>query len=221
MESNKQVVKICTHCGNETLMNQIASKINNWDEGYGYYGWDNTILLQCPVCKKMTLIQESYDSAIGSYIDEYGNEKDYIEEIQLYPMLKMNFNNVPKEINNTYNSALRIKNITPEISIIALRKTLELICNNQKAEGKNLESKINDLCKKEIFSSKLKDISKITKKFGNLEAHENIKVNNTELNYLFDFVTYIIEYLYVIPCRINELENKLNDLSKIKNKEKF
>ncbi|MFR7635284.1 MAG: DUF4145 domain-containing protein [Lachnospirales bacterium] len=217
MESNKQIVKICTHCGNETLMNKIVSKIDNWDEGYGFYGWDKITLLQCPVCNKMTLIQESEDSSMGSYINEYGEERDYIEEVQLYPTEKLNFNNVPKNINDTYNSALRIKNITPDISIIALRKTLELICNDQNAKGRNLESKINDLFNKEIFSSKLKDISKITKRFGNLGAHEDIKINNKELNYLFDFVTYIIEYLYVIPYRINELENKLNDLNNSKN----
>ena len=72
---------------------------------------------------------------------------------------------------------------------------------------------------KEIFSSKLKDISKITKRFGNLGAHGDIKINNKELNYLFDFVTYIIEYLYVMPYRMNELENKLKDLNKQRNTE--
>lgn len=219
MDNNKQVVKICSHCGNETLMNEIVTKKDCWDEGYGLYGWDKITLFQCPVCSKMTLIQESEDSSMGSYIDEYGNERDYIEEIQLYPIQKINFNNVPKSINDTFNSALRIKNITPDISIIALRKTLELICNDQNAKGKNLECKINDLFKKEVFSDKLKDISKITKRFGNLGAHEDIIVNSKELNYLFDFVTYIIEYLYVMPYRIRELESKLNELNKQKNTE--
>ena len=197
----EKYVRLCMHCGNETLMNKIVSKRQNWDEGYGYYGFDDTILLQCPVCEKMTLIQECYDSSFGCYIDEYGNEKDYIEEIQLYP----------------YESALKIKNVTPDISLIALRKTLELICNHQDATGNNLENKINDLCTKGILSTKLKDVSKITKKFGNIGAHQVINIKKRELDYLFDFVKYILEYLYEIPYQINELESKIDSRKKGEN----
>lgn len=213
----EKYVRLCMHCGNETLMNKIVSKRQNWDEGYGYYGFDDTILLQCPVCEKMTLIQECYDSSFGCYIDEYGNEKDYIEEIQLYPEKNISFNNVPKEIKNTYESALKIKNVTPDISLIALRKTLELICNHQDATGNNLENKINDLCTKGILSTKLKDVSKITKKFGNIGAHQVINIKKKELDYLFDFVKYILEYLYEIPYQINELESKIDSRKKGEN----
>lgn len=92
----EEYVRLCMHCGNENLMNKIVSKRQSWYEGDGYYGFDDTILLQCPVCKKMNLIQECYDSSYGNYIDEYGNEKDYIEEIQLYSKKNISFNNVPK-----------------------------------------------------------------------------------------------------------------------------
>ena len=206
----KEYIRLCMHCGNETLMNMIVNERQNWDEGYGYYGFDDTILLQCPVCKKMTLIQECYDSSFSSYIDELGNEKEYMEEIQLYPEKNIIFNNVPIEIKNSYESALKIKNITPDISLIALRKTLELICNHQDARGNNLENKINDLCAKGVLSKKLKDVSKITKKFGNIGAHQVLSIKKRELDYLFDFVKYILEYLYEIPFQINELENKID-----------
>lgn len=217
MENNKQYVKLCLHCGNETLMNEIVTKRKSWNEGYGYYGFDDTILLECPVCKKMTLIQQCYDSSMGCYIDEHGDEVNYYDEIQLYPKQNLSFKKVPDEIKKTYESALKIKNFTPDLSLIALRKTLELICKAQNAIGSNLENKINDLCKKEILSPRLKDISKITKKFGNIGVHEVIDINKKELEYLFDFVMYILEYLYKIPDEINELEKKIDSIKRVEN----
>lgn len=70
---------------------------------------------------------------------------------------------------------------------------------------------------KGILSTKLKDVSKITKKFGNIGAHQVINIKKRELDYLFDFVKYILEYLYEIPYQINELESKIDFRNKGEN----
>lgn len=52
---------------------------------------------------------------------------------------------------------------------------------------------------------------------GNIGAHQVINIKKRELDYLFDFVKYILEYLYEISYQINELESKIDSRKKGEN----
>lgn len=136
-------------------------------------------------------------------------EQELSEEI-LYPTNTFSSKYLPKDIKDAYESALKTRHIDTAICLISLRKTLELVCNDKGANGNNLYIKIEDLSDKEILPKELKNASKITRHFGNIGAHEtNIKISKQELNKLIELVEYILEYLYILPNKIKELENKL------------
>lgn len=205
----KQKIIQCLYCGNKTLMNQVGEHIHRWNEDYSYYGYYIYSMYKCPVCNKVSFYQEYSDCAMQG-IDEKGEIVELVDEEILYPINSFYSKYLPKHIKDAYESALKTKNIDIAICLIALRRTLEMICNDKGATGNNLAKKIEDLSKKGILPKELKAASKITKNFGNIGAHgEDINIYPKELNELIVFVEYILEYLYILPNKIKELEDKL------------
>ena len=68
--NKEQKVLQCFYCGNSTLMNLVGEHTYNWDECQEYYGYFNYKMFSCPVCGKVTFVQQYWDCA-QSY-DENG-----------------------------------------------------------------------------------------------------------------------------------------------------
>ncbi len=207
---NKQKLVQCYSCGNETLMNPYGEYKNAWDEGCGYYGYFKYQMYACPVCNKITLVQEYWDCAQQSY-NENGIIADFIEEEIIYPSNTLKFDGVPKEVKEAFEAALKTRKISTAVCLVALRRTLEMICIEKGADGRTLWNKIEDLSNRGILPPDLKIASIITKKYGNIGAHDadaDIAVTGNELNQIVEFVQYIVEYLYVLPAKINKIQEK-------------
>jgi len=62
------------------------------------------------------------------------------------------------------------------------------------------------LIKKGVLPPELKNASVITKTYGNMGAHDtNITISMQDLNQIIEFVQYILEYLYILPSKINKI----------------
>ena len=206
---SKQKIIQCLYCGNKTVMNQVGEHIHNWDDGEGYYGYFNHSMYKCPICNNITFYQEYSDSAMR-VLNNSGEIEQEIDEEILYPINKFSPKYLPNNIKDAYEAALKTKNIDVAVCLIALRRTLEIVCNDKDATGRSLAEKIEDLSRKGVLPKELKNASKITKSFGNLGAHgEEITISVRELEELIKFVEYILEYLYILPRKIEELEKKL------------
>jgi len=203
-----QRVLQCFYCGNNTLMNLVGEHKYNWDECDGeFHGYYNYQMFSCPVCGKVTFLEQYWDSLLSDQNDNYSSKPQ--EEI-LYPANKIHVDYVPPNVKDRYETALKTKNIDSAICLIALRKTLEIICEEKKAKGQSLWTKITDLSKKGILPPELKNASTITKNYGNIGAHgENIYISPFELDLNINFVQYIIDYLYILPAKLDEAQKKL------------
>lgn len=94
--------------------------------------------------------------------------------------------------------------------MVKLRKTLELICKDKNAIGRNLNDKLKKLFELGILPPTLKSASNITRKLGNMGAHESdIEISTTELSSTIKLVEYIIQYIYILPNEIEILEKKI------------
>ena len=205
---NQKIIQ-CLYCGNKTLMNQVGEHTHRWDEGYGYYGYFKYSMYACPICDKVSFYQQYADSAMQG-INGNGEIEEIVDEEILYPINTFAPKYLPKDIKYAYESALKTKHIDTAICLIALRRTLEMICNDKGATGRNLTMKIEDLSTKGILPKELEDASKITKNFGNRGAHgANITIAQKELKELIEFIEYILEYLYILPNKIKELKEKM------------
>jgi len=189
-------------------MNLVGEHKYNWDECDGeFHGYYNYQMFSCPICEKVTFLEQYWDSLLSEQNDNYSAKPQ--EEI-LYPANKFHGDYVPQNVKDAYEAALKTKNIDSSICLIALRRTLEIICKEKKAKGRNLWTKITDLSKKGILPLELKNASTITKNYGNIGAHgEDLCISPPELELNVNFVQYIIDYLYILPAKIDEAQKKL------------
>lgn len=208
MKDGQKVLQ-CLYCGNSTLMDLVGQHKYDWDEGDGYYGYFLYQMFACPVCGRVTFHQRYWDVAQSHYCGN-GKEETNIDEEILYPINKFQTTLLPKDVKEAYEAALKTRNIDSAVCLIALRRTLEIICKEKNAAGRDLWHKIEDLSTRGVLPKELKHASNITKKYGNMGAHDAaIKVSASELNQIIEFVQYILDYLYVLPSKLNEIQTKM------------
>ncbi len=189
-------VFLCQHCGNENRMdlvceNRIDKENDNWD----YF---NLIkVYRCSVCLKATITELDYFS------EDY-NFGDTVPENIIFPPNELSDEKVvPKVIIQAFKSSQRVRPIDKSIFLMSIRRTLELICNDNEASGRTLENKIQDLADKGILPESLRSASDFTRILGNRGAHSTDTVSEDVSIHLLTFVKYIIEYIYVLPEKLS------------------
>ena len=205
----QKVIK-CYHCGNETLMNKT-----------GEYSWgsrdvgDDTfmfsfkyVMFVCPICHKVTLLEIYGDESMMEPFN--GKINWYTEDKILFPVNSLDNNAMPQKIKEAFEAALKVRDIDNNICLMALRRTLELIFVDKGATKWGLKDKIEEIAKKGILPESLKEASSLTKKLGDSAAHDrDIEVDSSDLNSMIEFVEYIVEYLYVLPYKIDCYKKRL------------
>jgi hypothetical protein len=209
----EQKVLQCLYCGNKTLMDMVGQHKYSWDEGQGYYGYFLYKMFRCPICDRVTFHQTYWDCAQTDY-----DGSDLVDEEILYPVNSIDSNAMPQKIKDAFESALKIRNIDNSVCLMALRRTLELICIDKEATKWGLKDKIEELAQKGVLPEALKEASSFTKILGDSAAHDKgLDLNIQDINSMIDFVEYIIEYLYVLPYKLERYKKRLDSLEENKN----
>ncbi len=209
MLQEKYLLQQCFHCGNEGLMEVVGDHYHLYGgavlDSYGNL-IDNNLqekfewrLLSCPVCKKVSLIEN------------YSNEYDPKDEIELlYPECNINYLGVPREVKSAFEAALKVKNIDTSVCLLSLRRVLEAICKEQGAKGNSLEIMISDMLEKGKLPSTMNDACWIIRQLGNNAAHaDDIIVHMSDVEHTIGFLKTIMQYLYTLPEQMKELKEKL------------
>lgn len=209
----KNKILTCYSCGNRGVMKHIGNFSNDeYFEDYDEYGnvichqlieeveW---ILFECPVCHNPVLVSD--------YTCQ-GMPDGYSEITIEYPNLNVNYKGVPESIKNAFTAAVRTKGIDRAICLLSLRRTLEMICKDKSAEGKDLESKIADLVNKKILPEMMNSACWILRQLGNDAAHaDDVEFTELDVKECIEFISIIINYLYSMPIRIDQLKSKIED----------
>jgi ribosomal protein S15P/S13E len=210
----KTTVRKCPHCEKArkwSLLGSFDEESRVEEEDVTFYRtWR---LLQCPACEKAILEEITY----------LEGDADPDEKI-LYPSAKASpaitppiihseiSDEVPSEISSEYESALKIRDISPPACAVLIRRTLEVICQYEKATGKDLNAKIHALAASRRIPQTLADMANLTRQIGNLGAHvdPNDKVTRSDVTTMIDFLEAILEYLYVAPAKIAAVQKRLS-----------
>ena len=204
----------CFHCGNKTPMNSV-----------GRYEWGSKDLdfrevdidfiytyelFACPVCHKVTLRQVytdefmCYPAGRDSY--EYDDEKTI-----LYPVSSLECSAIPQKIKDAFEAALKVKGIDKHVSLMALRRTLEMILKDKGAEKWGLKNMIEEIASKGILPDSLREASSFAKILGDTAAHDkDLEIDQNDVESIAGFIGYIIEYLYVVPHKISSYKEKFD-----------
>ena len=202
---------LCGHCGYKTIF-ELCGEYT--DEGEEYKEDENSFerypylnywykftwqLFKCPNCSKPTL-RETYNDS---------NREEQTYEI-IYPVVKEGLANLPEQIASSYQAALRVQHIEPSAFAVLIGRTLEAVCNYEKATGKDLNDKVNNLFSLNRIPKTLAEMAHQLRQIRNLGAHDKEdEVTEEDVPIMRDFVEAILEYLYVAPAKIEAVRTRL------------
>jgi signal recognition particle subunit SEC65 len=206
-------VLVCYHCGNKTQMRQIAhfdrqetDNFLGFEKLYSitiFTDWD---LYLCPVCDNVTLLKTT----------RYTKERDpqngelIPSETILYPSVSLDESGIPEAVKKSFEAALRVKNVEGTVCAIAIRRTLEMMCKDKKASGKDLYHKLKDLSDKGVLPPIINEMASVLRELGNEAAHGDDREFSEELiDSMIKFTHAILDYVYNLPEKLSEIQTKL------------
>jgi len=130
----------------------------------------------------------------------------------------MESKSIPQKIKEAYSAALKTKGIDKSICLMALRRTLELLLKDKGATKWGLKDKIEEIAAKGLLPDALKGASSLAKLLGDTAAHDKeLEIDEHDVEAMAEFVGFIIEYLYVVPDKINTYKKRLDAKSSTQN----
>lgn len=211
---SEKVVLTCPHCGNKTLMNLLNKFEKDTRIPYGNEEAqfvDIFEVFECPVCQGFHLYYTNWSSE-ESYPENYDIYED--GEVLFPASERVSLYRLPKNIKNAYESALKVKNIDDTVCLLALRRTLEMVCKDKGAVKGQLHQKLNQLQQQGILPPLMGDISKVIKDFGNMAAHgDQVDFNSHMVDGMFRFTNKILEYVYILPREMKRARREIEMLT--------
>lgn len=206
-----EIIK-CFHCGNETPMKKVGEY--SWGsrdlESSEFDFLNEYELFACPVCHKVTL-REVYSDEYMIDFRDFDQMLYYDEKRILYPLSNVESNSVPGKVKEAYEAALKTKSIDKYVCLMALRRTLELLLKDKGATKWGLKDKIEEIAAKGLLPDTLKEASSLAKMLGDTAAHDKeLEIDQYDVEAMVEFIGFIIEYLYVVPDRINAYKERLD-----------
>ncbi|BAH44523.1 hypothetical protein BBR47_35460 [Brevibacillus brevis NBRC 100599] len=207
-------VLVCYHCGNKTQMRQIAhfdrhetENFLGFEELYSitfYTDWD---LYLCPVCDNVTLLKTSKNT-------EERDPQDYSvipRESILYPNVSIDDSGIPEKVRKSFEAALRIKNVEATLCAIGIRRTLEMMCKEKQASGKDLYHKLKDLSDKGVLPPIVNEMASVLRELGNEAAHGDEREFSDDLiSSMIKFTHVILDYVYNLPDKLSGIQKHLS-----------
>lgn len=213
---SEEVVLTCPHCGNKTLMKLLEELKKDtsapmMDSDDWFQATDTFKLFECPVCEEFHLFHVHMNSE-----EPYPVDYDPYEDGKvLYPISeKVKLHRLPSNIRSAYESALKVQNIDNTVCVMALRRTLEMVCKDKGAVNGQLHQKLNELQQKGTLPPLMGDISKVIKDFGNMAAHgDPVTFNKHMVESMFRFTNKILEYVYILPKEMKSVRQEIELLT--------
>lgn len=201
---------VCKNCDNATNHKVCSSVTSSWGNE-DIQGVDEYEIIRCLGCDGISFRIASSNSE-DFEVDNEGNYS-YLESQEIYPNRLMG--RVP--LKDIYSLPDKVRSIYTEthaalctrlqiLAGVGIRALVEAVCSEEKARGRNLERKIDDLVKKEVLTKRNAGILHKTRLLGNVAAHEVKAPSSSELDVAFDIVENLLETVYIIPKKAERLK---------------
>jgi hypothetical protein len=212
---NREYRLPCGTCLGRTRHKVLQSvDVNGEDEGWDYDYVDNYQIVQCQGCDSISFRKGHSDSENTIY-DEENDETIHIETTELYPsrvagrhkLRQAHF--LPEAVARIYNEThSALSNKQPILSGVGIRALVETVCNEKKAAGYSLESKIDDLVTKGVLTQTGAETLHSMRILGNEAAHEVKPHSEQTLNLAMDVVEHLLNDVYVLPAATKALPKR-------------
>jgi len=196
---SSKLKSLCEHCGNITLQEIIATPVAD----------DHTVtysLSRCTICDGMLLRRhpEDWNAPLSPGGKPLGKNVPFD---QLWPPTLTLPAEAPDRVRQIYHEACLIRKHSASSFVVQIRRALEAVANDKKAQGKTLHAKTESLIKSDMLPPVFGEMSHISRMIGNLGAHDAEKdVTDQEVEVVDQFFRAIIEYLYVASEKIAKIK---------------
>jgi hypothetical protein len=213
-ETNRTVGRVlqvpCIECKHSTKHSVLASvDLAGEDSRAGINDWTNHQLVKCGGCETI-----SYRICSGNDNDmERGEDGDFypIESVEIYPSRSegrvgiKDSHLLPAPTQLVYDETIKAMNNTqPVLAGIGIRALVETICKDQKAKGKDLFEKINNLVLLGVLTKEGADILHKIRTLGNAAAHEVKPHTPKQLGLALDVCEHLFQGVYILPVHAKE-----------------
>lgn len=206
----------CGHCGNESVMYVVVDKTEPPIETEYGVTWK---ILRCPSCYGINIFEQDFFE-IDDFDENAGNVIRYVrrQPVALYPMRRRIFKHLPKNVEKAYEVALKTYNVEPIAFAVLIGRTLEFVCRDRNAKGKDLNAMLKDLAAKDEIPKVIADMAHGLRFFRNISAHAfEMEVSQEDAAVLRDLCEVILEYIYEAPSMIKQLEDRISQLKATNN----
>jgi hypothetical protein len=199
----------CPHCRSNSR--QRLEWQTSYDAGDDSHDINGTYYAAvCLTCEQVCLYH-LYD------VQESGEFYPFVEAELRYPDDGSLHNAVPEAIRNCYLEANRIRELAPNGFAVLIRRALEFLCDDQKAQGKTLSQKVAWLAKEGRMPGALGDMTAVMRLLGNIGAHASEeKILPSDALAIDGFFKSLTEYVYVAPHKLKQFEERVKEMGKPK-----
>ena len=196
----------CDKYGGQKVVTEYSHTVGQEYEMHGESFYDEqewTLRLSfCPSCEAVNLSAEDHDG--GDFT-------------VLYPKGLTEFRGLPENIGKAYQAARAVRQIDANAFAVLLGRVLELVCLDRRAEGKTLHLQLEDLSKRGEIPGPLAEMANQLRTLRNIGAHASLgELTKSEVPILDDLCKAILEYVYVAPHRVAQVEQRIANL-KVRN----
>lgn len=179
------------------------------DDGF----WWNTdyYLVRCCGCDECCFLTESEDESDVDYNDEYGGmtfnttQKTYPNPKPIATKLEEIWH-IPSKISKIYSETIEaLNNHCFLLTAAGFRVIVEAICTEEGIEGKTLETKINNLCKKGVITKNDRDRLHTIRFMGNDSVHSVKEPNKDQLLLVLDIIHNMLNNLYILTRKSRDI----------------
>jgi hypothetical protein len=205
-------IGLCPHCGNTTPQ-RIAFVHTYRDVWYSSDGKPSprdeapeseAILCICGTCKSVLL----YDGLSRAETSGGWPELQYPKGDSLGKF-------APANVAAIYREAVRVQRTSPTAFVLLIRKALEGVCDDRRAQGRTLADQLKDLGKKNELPKTLAEVSDVIRVVGNAGAHDSATQVTVPMTWAIDdFFRAVVEYVYMAPGKLKEFKKSLPKLKR-------
>jgi uncharacterized protein DUF4145 len=206
-------VLLCYHCANTVPLRRVgAYKGQQLFEHFDGQRFNEDFfynLYQCPTCRGISVYGDFVKSPERK---NFAARLIYPRGAHLLPEPHKvaSLDCVPARIVKLYEEVWPLRHVAPNAFAGQIRRALEMICHEQKAQGKNLFQQLENLVALGTFPGYFAEITDLMRHVGNLGAHggdEDVDFWDAEL--LDDFFRSVVEYVYIAPSKIQRLKKRI------------
>ena len=210
MENNNKIIKCyCDSCERKTNHNILASeKMNSKDEEYW---WSSSFLLvKCCGCETISFLKETVEERVIDYDKSgeiiypthqmtYPNHKRFADPIKNLWPIPSNIVTIYKETINSLNNDCFL------LAAAGFRVIIEAICIDNHIKGKSLETKINNLHRRDIITKNDRDRLHSIRFMGNDSVHAIKSPDKQQIRLVLDIIHNMLNGLYVLTDKCRQI----------------